>query len=161
MEELLDQVVGALAQAVWDCVVVLRYSRVGLLQGGRLEGRGADQQGEHATTKRPDVGGETVALLVQHLRRDVVGRPADRPLLLLTKPGGQAKVADLDRHAGGEEEVAELQVPVDDLLLVDVGHALAQLGKVVLVLVLVLVLVFVLALVLVLPEQGSSASQAR
>ena len=133
MEELLDQVVGALAQAVWDGVVVLRYSRVGLLQGGGLKGRGTHKQGEHAATKRPDIRGETVALLVEHLGRDVVGRPADRPLLLLTKPGGQAKVADLDRHAAGEEEVAELQVPVDDLLLVDVGHALAQLGKEVLV----------------------------
>ena len=133
MEELLDQVVGALAQAVWDGVVVLRYSRVGLFQGGSLKGRGANEQGEHAAPERPDVRGEAVALLVEHLGRDVVRRPADRPLLLLTKPGGEAKVADLDRHAAGEEEVAELQVPVDDLLLVDVGHTLAQLGKEVLV----------------------------
>lgn len=131
MKQFFDQVVGALAQAVRYCVVVLRYPRVGLLQGGRLKGRGPDKQGIHATPESPNIRWEPMALLVEHLRGNIIRRPADRSLLLLTKSGRQTKVTDLDSHAGSEEKVAKLQVPVDDVLLVDVGHPLAQLRHVV------------------------------
>ena len=123
--------VRSLAQTVRYRVVVLRDPGVGLLQGGGLEGRRSDEQGVHAAAKSPDVRWEPMALLVQHLWRNVIWRPADRSLLLLTKSGCQTKVTNLDSHAGGEEEVAKLQVPVDDVLLVDVGHPVAQLSHVV------------------------------
>jgi len=96
-----------------------------------LKGRGTDKQGVHAAAESPDIRREPVTLLVEHLRGNVVWRPADRSLFLLTEAGGQAKVANLDSHAGSEEEVAKLQVPVDDVLLVDVGHPVAQLRHVV------------------------------
>ena len=68
---------------------------------------------------------------IQYLGRDVVGRAADRALLLLADPRGQSEVSDLDSHAGGEEEVAQLEVAVEDVLPVDVVHAVDQLGHVV------------------------------
>ena len=78
----------------------------------------------------PDVDLEAVALLAEDLGRDVVGRAAERLLALavVLEPRGQAKVADLELHVVVEEEVAQLQVAVDDALPVQVLHAQQQLA---------------------------------
>ena len=37
--------------------------------------------------------------------------------------GCEPKVTDLEGHGGGEKHVAELEVPVDDVLRVNIVHA--------------------------------------
>jgi hypothetical protein len=70
-----------------------------------------------------------VAALPQHLRRDVVGRPAQRPFALPFKCNlaRQPKVSDFEIVTGGEEEVAELEVAVDDVLRLHVLDRVQQL----------------------------------
>ena len=52
----------------------------------------------------------------------VVGCAAKRslPLSIVVQLGGQAKIPQLDLHLVVEENVAQLQVPVDDFVLVQV-----------------------------------------
>ena len=60
---------------------------------------------------------------------DVVGSAAHGPLFLVgeLELGGQAEVADLDVHGAVEEDVAKLEVPVDDPVRVHVLYAGDQL----------------------------------
>ncbi len=57
-----------------------------------------------------------------YLRRNVVGSSAEcsLPLSVVVDLGGEAEVPQLDLHLIVEEDVAQLQVPVDDLVLVQV-----------------------------------------
>jgi hypothetical protein len=56
-----------------------KSNTVSHLEGGSLKRRLTDQEGVHHTAQCPHIGGEAVALLVQHLGRDVVRGPADGP----------------------------------------------------------------------------------
>ena len=49
------------------------------LECGCFEGRLTDQERVHDAAQGPDIRLESVSLLVQHLRRDVVRGPADGP----------------------------------------------------------------------------------
>ena len=64
--------------------------------------------------------------------RDVVRSAADGLLLLalILKLGGQPEVSKLDLHVLVEEEIAELEVAVDDLVLVQVLERVDDLGEV-------------------------------
>ena len=92
-----------------------------------LEGRAADDESVEDDADGPRVDLEAVAirLVEQHLGRDVVGRAADRLLALAgdLDERGEPEVADLDVHVLVEEDVAELEVAVDDLVRV---HVLAR-----------------------------------
>ena len=65
-------------------------------------------------------------------RRDVVRRAADRLLALLARleAAGQAEVPQAQLPARGDEDVAQLEVPVDDVVRVEVGQRGRQLEDV-------------------------------
>lgn len=57
-----------------------------------------------------------VVLIEEDLGRDVVGRAADRllPFAREAYESGQAKVGDVQVHVGVEQQIAELEVAMDD-----------------------------------------------
>ena len=61
-------------------------------------------------------------LTLEHLRSDIVGSTANGalPLTIELKLGGETKITDLDLHLVVEEEVAQLQISVDDAMTVEV-----------------------------------------
>ena len=71
---------------------------VGVLERLRFEGRLPHEQCVEDAADRPDVHLVAVTLLAKHLRRDVVGGAAKRPLPLAIglDAGGEAKVSDFD-----------------------------------------------------------------
>ena len=98
-------------------------SSVGGLDVGRLERRLPDDQGVHDDAERPYVDFVRVACpTLQDFRCDVVGRSTDSPLLLAIKIelGGETKVSQLDLHLVVEEQIAELEIPVDYTVRVQV-----------------------------------------
>lgn len=124
-------------------IFVVLDSGVGVFQRLSLEGRLADQQRVHDAAQRPDVHFEAVAFLSQHLRRDVVRGAAERAFAfaLVVHLGGQTEIADFDLprekmffqsprgrttsdciylHGIVQENVAQLQIAMDDLVVVQV-----------------------------------------
>ena len=68
----------------------------------------------------------------KHLGRDVIRRSTDCALLLAVEIelGGQAEVAQLDLHLVVEEQVAQLQISMDDSVLVQVLQSMDNLSRV-------------------------------
>jgi hypothetical protein len=64
----------------------------------------------------------SLATTPSYLRGNVVGSSAECsfPLSVVVDLGGETEVPQLDLHLIVEEDVAQLQVPVDDLVLVQV-----------------------------------------
>jgi len=73
------------------------------------------------------------AIGLEHLRCEVVGRAANCTLLfaLVEDLGCKTEVTDLETHTIGQEEVAQLQVAVDDFARVHILHCFDQLVDVV------------------------------
>mmetsp|Transcript_24372 Transcript_24372/g.70101 ORF Transcript_24372/g.70101 Transcript_24372/m.70101 type:complete len:311 (-) Transcript_24372:1790-2722(-) len=98
----------------------------------------ADEGGEADDAHGPyvDLEGMPALLLVavDDLRGDVVGGAADGLALLVGagQAGGETKVSDLDVEVLVEEEVAELEVAVDDVDVVHVADGVEELLHVVL-----------------------------
>ena len=67
----------------------------------------------------------------KHLGRDVIRRSTDCALLLAVEIelGGQAEVAQLDLHLVVEEQVAQLQISMDDSVLVQVLQSMDNLSR--------------------------------
>lgn len=61
----------------------------------------------------------------ENFGRNLVGRAADGPLLLPVELefGGQPEVSQLQFHLVRQEQVAQLQVPVDHFVFVQVSYA--------------------------------------
>lgn len=93
-----------------------------------LEGTAACAHGVEAAAHAPQVDLLAVGLVVEDFGTDIVGRAAERAALLLVvgEADGEAKVGNFEDVAL-EEEVAELDVPVDDVLAVEVLEALGEL----------------------------------
>jgi hypothetical protein len=66
---------------------------------------------------------------IQDLWSNVVGSATHCLLALpcLTQHGGQPKVSHSDLHLCAQEEVAQLQVPVDDGIAMQIAHGVQQL----------------------------------
>lgn len=105
-----------------DTIVALADLCVRILQTLGLERWLANEQRVHDATDRPNVDLVAVALLVQNLRRDVVRRSAQRLLAFpfVLNFGGQPKVTDLDVQLVVQEQIAQLQISVDDVLIVQI-----------------------------------------
>mmetsp|Transcript_25506 Transcript_25506/g.61327 ORF Transcript_25506/g.61327 Transcript_25506/m.61327 type:complete len:397 (-) Transcript_25506:312-1502(-) len=126
-----DELPGILGHlAVRKAVVVRQYPAISALDVLALVGRLAHEHREADDSHAPHVHFEGVTPLLLVALDDfwgnVVGRPADGLALLV---GGvdatrQAKVSDLDVHGLGEEEVAELEVSVDNVAIVHEAHGL-------------------------------------
>ena len=138
LEQVVDEILGLDADLVARYgVLVLLDLGVGVLETRGLKGRLADQQRVEYAAERPHVHLVRVALLVEHLGRDIVGRAAQGLLALALEVhlGGEAEVADLELHVVVEEQVAELEIAMDDLVVVQVlagehnlTHEVARLG---------------------------------
>lgn len=95
-----------------------------------LEGGFAYQKGVDDNTKGPDVDLLGVAVLAfQNLGGDVVGGAANGALAFAVELqlGGQPKVTNFDLHVVAEEQVAELEIAVNDPVAVELpqgGHNL-------------------------------------
>lgn len=98
----------------------------------------ADEGGEADDAHGPDIDLEGMSTLllvaVNDLGSDVVGSAADGLALLVGagQAGGQTKVSDLDVEVLVEEEVAELEVAMDDVDAVHVSDGVKELLHVVL-----------------------------
>lgn len=107
---------------VWEVVLVSFDARVSGFNVSRLERWLADDECVDNDAKRPDIDLVGVAYAaLEHLGRDVVGCAADGALLLSLEVelGCQTKVTQLDHHFVVDEEVAELDVTVDDAVRVE------------------------------------------
>mmetsp|Transcript_85257 Transcript_85257/g.246474 ORF Transcript_85257/g.246474 Transcript_85257/m.246474 type:complete len:570 (+) Transcript_85257:804-2513(+) len=110
---------------VREAVLVVLDPPVRCLDIGGLERRPPDNHRVQHHAKRPDVYLEGVpGLALQDLGSDVVGRAADRALLLavVLKLRREAEIANLQARVRVEEQVAQLEVAVDDTSAVQVLH---------------------------------------
>lgn len=88
---------------------------------GGFEWRLADDERVHDNAQRPDVDLVGVTLLaLKHLRRYIVGSTANCALSLAIELqlGRKTKVTNLDLHLLVKEEVAKLEISVDDAMTV-------------------------------------------
>ena len=118
-------------------VVLGGQVRVVVLGHAGFEGRAAHHHLEQQHAQRPPVYGEAVVLAAQHLRRDVVGRAAERvggPLraaaALVEAFLAHAVVGELDVALDVEQHVVQLQVAVDDAPRVQEAQGDRDLGRV-------------------------------
>ena len=95
-----------------------------------LERRLANKQRVKNATNGPDINFVGMALLVEHLGRDVVWCAAQCLLALPVKfqCGGKSEVTNFHLHFLGEEKIAQLQVAMDYSLFVQVFAAEDNLG---------------------------------
>ena len=107
---------------------------VGLVDSFGLEGRLSDQQGVEHDADCPDVDLEAVPRFAEYLGGDVVGGAAGGVPAISGRPdpGGEAEVAQLHLHLVVEEDVAELDIAVDDAVGVEVLEGVDDLEEVVL-----------------------------
>lgn len=101
-----------------------KFSLVNSLDVLRLERRTADNESIEDDTDRPGVHLETVPVrsVEQHLRSDIIRGTADR-LLALTRilnKRRQSEITDLDVHVAIQKDVAQFQVPMDDLVVMHI-----------------------------------------
>lgn len=102
---------------------------VGLLDCVVLEWRLSEQQRIHDHPNRPDIHLIGVPILLQYLRSDIVRSPADSllELALMFDPCRQPEIAYLGIHVVIDEDIAQLEIPVDDRLRVDIDEGLDHL----------------------------------
>mmetsp|Transcript_10988 Transcript_10988/g.34677 ORF Transcript_10988/g.34677 Transcript_10988/m.34677 type:complete len:411 (+) Transcript_10988:108-1340(+) len=85
----------------------------------RLERRAAGQKLVEQDSERPIVCGFVVPLLEHNLRREVLGRAAERPSAV-EHLLGEAKIGQLDRAIVRDEKVLKLEVAMDEGFVVHV-----------------------------------------
>lgn len=73
-----------------------------------------------------------MSLSLKNFWRDIIGSSTDGLLLLalVLELGGKPKVSELDFHIFVEEEVSEFEIPMNDLVLVEVFESVNDLSEV-------------------------------
>ena len=125
VQDLCDQISSTVrnGDVIGEVIRVHSNSLVRRLDIRGLKGRLANDQGVDYHTNRPDVDLVRVTLFAfEDLRRDIVGSTANRalPLTIKLELGSETEIADLDLHLVVKEEVAQLQISVDDAMTVEV-----------------------------------------
>eukprot|EP00960_Hanusia_phi_P054363 762633-Hanusia_phi.AAC.3 len=133
---------GLFSDELWDlrgCFELGDLKHDGELVGEVLEGSSSGQHLQHRHAERPDVdveGVSSVSSRPQHLRRDVVSSARDaHPVPLLhgrRDRHARAEVGELDDAVDGDEDVAGLEVAMDDAMIVQVPQPLEDLQAVML-----------------------------
>ena len=113
----------------WEGKGALLDFLVGVLDIFGLERRASVDQSVNDDSDAPHIDFVAVPLRLQYLWSDVIGRSADGLLLLPVEINarGQSEIPDLDVHMLVEEQVAQFQIPMDDLLSVQVLKPLQHL----------------------------------
>lgn len=120
-----DQIFGCVGDrhVLGEGIAVLLNPIVGSFNVRSLKWRLANDERVDDDAQRPDVHFVGVSRFpLQHLRRNVVGCPANSALAFPVEVnlGCESEVADLDLHALVDEEVSEFQVAVNDSVGVQV-----------------------------------------
>lgn len=104
--------------------------RVSLLAVLGLERRTADEELVAQHAKAPLVDGVVVALVLDHLWRQIIQRSAHRLAVVGHRVGRPAEVGELDVIVGGEQNVLRLQVAVHDVVQVAIVERISHLVRV-------------------------------
>lgn len=120
VEDAGDEVNGRVrdGDVLWELVGIVLDALVDLLDLFGLKRRLANEKGVENDTDGPDVDFEGVAVVAvkEDLGGNVVGCAADGFLALAREANesSETKVADLEIHVAVKEEVAKLEVAMDD-----------------------------------------------
>lgn len=120
-----DHFRGGFAHSAGQSVVALADLRVCVLEALRFKWRLSSQERVHYAANGPNVDLIGVALLIEDLWSDVVRSTAEGFLAfsVVFDTSGQAKVADLYMQVVVQEEIAELEIAMDDFVVVKVLDA--------------------------------------
>lgn len=120
--------IGGLRERIADLLDLL----IGLLDVLRFKGRPPEGQSVHDYPKAPGIDFVAVPPGLEYLGCYVVGRAADGLPLIAWEldAGGQPEIAQLEGHGLSQKEVAELQIPVDDLVIVEIDEGVKQLQQI-------------------------------
>ena len=116
LDHALDQVVGLLRQVFWEAELSFEYKLVELFEAGRLEGHRAAEHSKEQDSQTPDVHKEALVAFVDNDLRRKVGRRSTLLLddLALLDDFRYPEIADLHSFLAVQEDIVQLDVPVDD-----------------------------------------------
>ena len=132
VQDLRDQVTSAIrdGHVVGEVVRIHTNSLVSRLNVRRLKGRLTDDKCVNDDADGPDIDLVRVTLLAfKHLRSDVVRSTTDGSLALAIELqlGSETEITDFDLHFVVKEEIAELEISMDDAMTVEVLNGGADL----------------------------------
>jgi len=107
------------------------YSQSQHVEGSALEGRLEGAHFVENNSERPDVAFEVVGPVLDDLRAEVVGRAHHRFQIFccVLQHASNPKVSKFYDVILGKEDILALQVPMEDLAIVDVLDCQANLGE--------------------------------
>lgn len=107
--------------------------QVSLFDVTGLKGRRANEHGVDDYAEGPDIHLIRVpSATLKDLRGNIIWCATNSSLFLalVLETGGKPEIADLNLHFFGEKQVAELEVPVDDVVLVEVLKPFDDLARI-------------------------------
>ena len=125
VEDLRDQVTGAIRDryVVREVVRIHTDSLVSRLNVRRLKGRLTNDKRVNDDADGPDIDLVRVTLLaLEHFGGNIVGSTTDGSLALTIelKLGSETEITDFDLHFVVKEEIAELEISMNDTMTVEV-----------------------------------------
>ena len=116
---------GKLIAALLDSAISLVYSL-------SLERWLSNEQREEDDPERPNINFKPMASLGQDLRSNVIGRSAggESSLAVMIHLGAESEVPNFDLHLVVEENIAKLDIPMDNSFLMQVLQSTEQLQHV-------------------------------
>mmetsp|Transcript_9518 Transcript_9518/g.15582 ORF Transcript_9518/g.15582 Transcript_9518/m.15582 type:complete len:287 (+) Transcript_9518:501-1361(+) len=132
-EELLEQVLGLVADGLGDLETSGHDLLVHLLHVLRVEGGQTSEHLKHQGSKAPPVDGLSVSVSFKDLRSKVLGRSAEGGSAIVVADEtflGDTKVGHADVAIVREEQVLRLQITIEDTAVVEVLETKDDFGTV-------------------------------